>query len=432
MPITLLLVAFVFVFLHFDGVRFTAFGIPVYAVELGTISILAAALIYFRNKRDRRKLPLSVTISIGTLLFGVATSLISARLPSAPCPLSAEKISHAIGIVKSWFAFPILFGYALFLLPKKFATQKCLLELFLVSSIPFAIASTLYWIFGTGATYDHRLQGIYNSPNTFALHIIPACIVSWTLLRFHLKKMLVANRDINASSQNSNTLLVSLTFCFSLFFSLLLFSKSTSALASLVVSMIFLELALRPENIFQSKIFLKTALFFLLTVLVICSFLIARSSLLDYFNPSSRSSFASRLMIWRSASAMIADSPFFGIGPGNFGSCYLSYQQYFPPYLEWSAPQPHNVFLAFWLESGLIGLLSLAALLLVWFRKLLLLSKKDARPASLALIAIMIATIIHGFFDTPYWQTGLAYIFWIVYFLGLRSCVPTEGQSPIR
>ena len=129
---------------------------------------------------------------------------------------------------------------------------------------------------------------------------------------------------------------------------------------------------------------------------------------------------------------MIADSPFFGIGPGNFGSCYLSYQQYFPPYLEWSAPQPHNVFLAFWLESGLIGLLSLAALLLVWFRKLLLLSKKDARPASLALIAIMIATIIHGFFDTPYWQTGLAYIFWIVYFLGLRSCVPTEGQSPIR
>ena len=53
---------------------------------------------------------------------------------------------------------------------------------------------------------------------------------------------------------------------------------------------------------------------------------------------------------------MIEKNPLFGIGPGNFQNKYLEYQKYFPPYLEWSAPQPHNIFLAFWLESGLLGL----------------------------------------------------------------------------
>ena len=26
------------------------------------------------------------------------------------------------------------------------------------------------------------------------------------------------------------------------------------------------------------------------------------------------------------------------------------YQKHFPPYLEWAVPQPHNLYLAFWLQ----------------------------------------------------------------------------------
>jgi O-antigen ligase len=68
-----------------------------------------------------------------------------------------------------------------------------------------------------------------------------------------------------------------------------------------------------------------------------------------------RSSWASRQMIWHSAARMIADSPLTGIGPGNFQGQYLAYQRYFPPYLEWSVPHPHNMFLDIWLEGGILG-----------------------------------------------------------------------------
>ena len=72
-------------------------------------------------------------------------------------------------------------------------------------------------------------------------------------------------------------------------------------------------------------------------------------------------------MIWKSAGLMIKNNPLFGIGPGNFQEKYMEYQKYFPPYLEWAVPQPHNIFLAFWLESGLIGLAGFILLLLYFF-----------------------------------------------------------------
>ena len=36
-------------------------------------------------------------------------------------------------------------------------------------------------------------------------------------------------------------------------------------------------------------------------------------------------------------------------------------------------------------------------------------------------MAIMIATLVHGLFDTTYWHLGLSYIFWTVFFLGLST-----------
>jgi O-antigen ligase len=141
-----------------------------------------------------------------------------------------------------------------------------------------------------------------------------------------------------------------------------------------------------------------------------------------FFDPDLRSSFASRLMIWKSAKTMIVDSPLFGIGPGNFGSCYLSYQKYFPPYLEWSVPEPHNIFLAFWLGSGLLGLFSFSFLLLWWFRTIFSEIKKGGNRLILsALTTIMLAILIHGLFDTTYWRMSLAYMFWIVFFAGISS-----------
>ncbi|MDP3962279.1 MAG: O-antigen ligase family protein, partial [bacterium] len=123
-----------------------------------------------------------------------------------------------------------------------------------------------------------------------------------------------------------------------------------------------------------------------------------------------RSSFASRMMIWQSAGKMIADNPIFGIGLGRFQEVYLEYQKYFPPYLEWAVPQPHNLYFAVWLQTGLMGLIGFT-LLIAWV--IFLLVKNKSRESAL-LLGLLTLYLLYGLFDTPFFKTDLAFAFWLV------------------
>ncbi|UCH79448.1 MAG: O-antigen ligase family protein, partial [Candidatus Coatesbacteria bacterium] len=70
----------------------------------------------------------------------------------------------------------------------------------------------------------------------------------------------------------------------------------------------------------------------------------------------------SRLADWKTALAMIRDHPLLGVGKGNFLALA-------PLYNPWAMAYPvHNIYLLFWAEAGLGGLLALVAILLGAFR----------------------------------------------------------------
>jgi O-antigen ligase len=126
-----------------------------------------------------------------------------------------------------------------------------------------------------------------------------------------------------------------------------------------------------------------------------------------------RSSLHSRFMIWDSSFLMLEGSPFFGIGPGTFQKVYLDNQKYFPvPYLEWAVSEPHNTYLAFYLESGLVGFVGFL-LIIFW------LLKKSWR--SDLVFVFLVYFLIHGMVDTLYWKNDLSFIFWIVVAVGYAS-----------
>ena len=408
-----------FFLLHFEGARTVLFSVPVYFVEIGVI----ASTVGFFLIRKQSKASFGNTPSVETqnfaplrkgiffLLVGIVSSLIVATLPSAICPLSHEGLLRALGIVKSWFVFPIVFGYIFFHASHTYFSREKLILAFLISFLPILILSFLGWLFGTGMTYDSRLSGIFNSPNILALHFTPAIILSWYF--FRTSKFSILHSPFS---------ILPLLFLFLLFL-----TRSVSAWIAVGVGILFFEIMrtrivrvgannyspLRHGRGYIAIFLVCTGIFFLSQW--------NNPRFENFFDPDSRSSFASRLMIWQSAGKMISDSPIFGIGPGNFGSCYLTYQQYFPPYLEWSVPEPHNVFLAFWLGSGLIGLLGFGFLVAWWFRNVFRRMQKEGDLLLLALAVIMIATLIHGLFDTTYWRMILAYSFWVVFFLGIRG-----------
>jgi len=137
------------------------------------------------------------------------------------------------------------------------------------------------------------------------------------------------------------------------------------------------------------------------------------NSLLNF---TARSSLSSRLMIWESAGKIIKDNPVWGVGPGNFQEKYLEYQKYFSPYLEWAVPHPHNLYLSFYLYSGILGLAAFLSLLVLWLKKVIW-QKKEA--ITLIVLGIIIYFLLHGMVDTTYFKNDLAAIFWLAFFLPL-------------
>lgn len=75
---------------------------------------------------------------------------------------------------------------------------------------------------------------------------------------------------------------------------------------------------------------------------------------------------------------------------------------------------PHNIFLNFWTELGLLG-----ALLFSWiFAKFLwqssVIYKREKDYIALGLMVAMIAIIVHGLVDVPYFKNDLSVLFWVM------------------
>ena len=464
-----------FFLLHFEGAKVALFDVPVYFVEIGVIASMAA--LFFNSSFPRRResshhLLNSISpqtkfvsyslkareiwipafarmtkekVGIFFLLVSVSSSIIAATSPSAICPLSHEGLLRALGIMKSWFVFPIVFGYIVFHASHTYFSREKLILAFLISFLPIPILSFLGWLFGSGMTYDGRLEGFFNSPNTLAMYLTSAVILSWYFFRTCTSHPLFIIYNLSflillfLTRSVSAWIAVGVGILVFEFFKAVIPTKAENPRlpagrqlplaknnnSTNKVCSTFTESWWNPDSRLRGNDKKKTliikygSLLLFIILLVFSQWNNPRFE--NFFDPDSRSSFASRLMIWESAGKMISDSPLFGIGPGNFGKCYLAYQRYFPPYLEWSVPEPHNIFLAFWLGSGFIGLCAFCFLLFRWFRTVFRRIQKEGDLLLLSLAVIMITILIHGFFDTPYWRLGLSYIFWVVFFLGIRE-----------
>ena len=136
-------------------------------------------------------------------------------------------------------------------------------------------------------------------------------------------------------------------------------------------------------------------------------FLILNLEKIEWLLLNERSSLASRIMIWNSALMILKDNFIFGISPGLFQDYYLKYQKFFPPYLEWAVPYPHNIFLAFFIQAGILGILGFLGILAYLFKTSI---KEKSKKITIPL-SYFIYLSIHGLFDTPFWKNDLSLIF---------------------
>lgn len=310
------------------------------------------------------------------------------------------------GIWKGWFVVPLLFFIVLVNEVRNRRQAKNIILSLFFSGIGVALVS-LFYFFNHNLTYDGRLSGFYLSPNHLAMYLSPVLILSLWLYSYFKKRLVVF---FVFTGQCLLMLVIYLTY-------------SYSAWTGLVAALFFILAIIgyywqffkdfnKEKNIFYlfSAVFLIIIFFFLFQVNSQ-----KFQGLLDFSYPS----LSSRFIIWESAWEMTKDHSLNGIGPGLFQKYYLDKQVSLGSYSEWAVPQPHNLFLAFWLQTGLIGLIGFLWLLIRFFKTSFscLLKNKNSCADKLLLIvlmAVMVYILIHGITDTTYWKNDLSVVFWLI------------------
>lgn len=360
-------------------VRVVILGVPTNVFELAVIFLIVGFVISRWGSKielgDYKKYYLPIIMIVGG-------SMLSA--------VHGGSYQVGAGIIKSWFVLPIIFAF----MASNTLSSKKILSAIYVSAFGVSCLAALYLITGD-LTFDGRLEALYNSPNYLAMFLAPAVVIGSGL--FSERKKYYAP---------SLLLIVGILYA--------TFSYSAWIAVLVAVGFLFFKQA-------EKKIYWKKTSFLVLICIVLLFSQFGTHKLESIIQLEERSSLFSRLMIWSAAEKIISDNPFLGIGPGNFQVKYLEYQKYFPPYLEWAVPEPHNIFLAFWLQAGLVGMLGFLILLFRWLKDGLFDEDKKIHPKAFIPVAIIIYILVHGITDTTYFKNDLAVIFWLAIFMQIKS-----------
>jgi putative inorganic carbon (HCO3(-)) transporter len=132
-----------------------------------------------------------------------------------------------------------------------------------------------------------------------------------------------------------------------------------------------------------------------------------------------------RSHLWDAALHMLRDHPIFGAGLSGFAAAVAPY---------WKGPDsytyPHNIVLNFWTETGLLGVVAFTWILVATITHAWRGWHAGAawRALHLGVLLAIVAVIVHGLVDVPYWKNDLSLEFWAI--VALTFAVGAGAQLP--
>ena len=158
--------------------------------------------------------------------------------------------------------------------------------------------------------------------------------------------------------------------------------------------------------------------------------------LLEFQNVNGTTFFgrAGRLELWKATLEMLRQHVVFGAGLSGFADRIA-------PFWNATHPErfidPHNIVLNFWVETGLLGLLAFAWIMVVAFRQVWRAwheSIGDWRSVELGILLALVAVVVHGLVDVPYFKNDLSLEFWALIGVGVAGQVAGRQRfgSPVQ
>lgn len=418
-------------------IRFSLGGIPMTLLELMIILSFVSWIFnllkeykfnlnkYWQEKKNRISYPFKWEIILVLLI-------------SYGAIFAASLSSGALGIFKAYFFEPIIFFILLvnILGKDKKRVEKIIWPL-LVSALAVSVVAIYQKITGQFIFNEfwaneatRRSVSFFGFPNAVGLYLAPIVVILVSFLQQNFKR-----KNIGQIIIISVTIILSLLSIY--------FAQSEGALIGIAAAAIFYGLLVNKRM--QQTMIIVLVLGLMLIVSI--------PKLLDYVKHKGTLSDLSgqiRQQQWIETKKMLLhdNTWIWGAGLSGYQDEVLPYHQEGifvknddPNWLEkvrtsaeyrqqvWQPTElymyPHNIFLNFWSELGLLGMLLFAWIIgkyIYWSVRLFRLGEKKGKPnlIILGLGAALIAILVHGLVDVPYFKNDLSAFFWLlVAFLGM-------------
>jgi len=410
-------------------IRFNIFSIPTTLLEI-MILIVFTFLIFnkrkelFKNiKKDKnQKTPYPFSWEIILILCISFIAIFVGGLSNS-----------ALGIFKAYFLEPI---FLFIVIVNIFRSEKDIKKIFYALSLSaLAVSLAAIWQKITGQFIfndfwanpeNRRVVSFFGYPNAVALYLGPIIPASIGLFIYKIKER-----------GSLNSFLKQLIIFISIISSFLAiyFSKSKGVLLAISLSLLITIFILIKKK--------YKAYLLILTLILLPSFYFYKKDWLN-LKLSSSLSYQIRLVGWQETMKMLNDGNFlWGAGLANYQNKIEKYHQdglFFNKDADpdfdrkivifddkyraerWQPLEiylyPHNIFLNFWTEIGLIGAIIFMFLifksLFLSLRTVIKEKNNKEKYLFLGIFSSLLIIVIHGIFDVPYFKNDLSVIFWII------------------
>jgi len=374
----------------------TAACLPLYAVrwDYGRLPttllenlVVATVLVYlvalWRERQLGRLLSLRTAYDIPILL------LLLAGIVSL---LVAKDHRAALGLYKAYFIEPVVLFYVATDLLRQRDDFRTLLLGFGIGTSLFALLNIGYFIaaFVTNTVqYGAPPSAIYTSSNEVAMFLEPPAGFATAFFLF-------------SDQRRDRRLALAWAICLGV---ALILTFSRGAYLALAVFAVLTLITVRPGLRRPLLAIAVVAAAFVVVTIVVASNTPLMESRFSYV--ALNYTLQTRSIIYVATWQMLTAHPILGLGLGG----YLYVLHGFPEIY------PHDVYLAFWAELGLLGLVAFAIILggLLWRgRRALPQAAGFERALLWGALGSFVLWGVHGIFDTPYWKNDMSVEFWLV------------------
>lgn len=298
----------------------------------------------------------------------------------------------ALGIWKAYFIEPLLLFLVFINTVKSKKQIKRVFWSLGLSAAIIAIISIVQYITGFSIPESYNLPNIkratavYGYPSAIGLFLAPVLVlfVGFIINKFKDKKIFFAGLGI-----------------IMLLLTTIIMAKTEGAVISVLVATFFILM------------FTKYRKFIIISTLIIILLIFLIPQTRDYIVTLITFKDVSgdvRIALWQGTLRLIKNHPIFGAGLAGFPELYKQYKE--AKHVEISL-YPHNIFLNFWVETGILGLISLIWIIVNYFREGFRKYSLRTKHYSLILLAVMICILVYGLVDAPYFKNDLSCLFWI-------------------